>query len=508
MSEVPAPVPHVTRPAPLPARRRRWRKPVLIGLGMFLLVGGTALGIWLYLTGEADARLREAIAEADRLDPGWRLEELEARRATVRDEENSAPLIMRIAKQMPQDWGADQRFWALFEDDDPEPQLNTEQIKALREELGRAAAALAEARKLKDFPKGRFPITYAADGISTNLPHIRQPRQVATMLEGQAELLSQEGAADAAVEACQAMLNCGRSLGDEPTSLTQLVRIAVRTMSCRSIERTLAHGEPSVPSLLRLQQLLELEEPEPLVLYGARGDRASLDRMMAAIQRGECSIKEIQLGIKMATIKPGMTPDALVLAEDLVNSPLGLKHQRAGMLRYMNRVVEALKVPNPGQMKRLRALEAELPTQPVLVKLFIPAVSAVAEAEQRNRALLQCSIVALAAERYRRERGNWPAAPSQLTAKGYLKRWPEDPYDGAPVRWKRLKDGVVIYTLGPDGADNGGTLNREMPLANGADIGFRLWDVAHRRQPPRPPRPREPGPPDEEPGEVPNEKGP
>jgi hypothetical protein len=87
---------------PVPQRKaRRWRKPLLIALGMLLLVGGTALGLFLYLAGEADARLREAMAEADRLDPGWRLEELEARRPVVPDEENSALLVMRAAKLMP-----------------------------------------------------------------------------------------------------------------------------------------------------------------------------------------------------------------------------------------------------------------------------------------------------------------------------------------------------------------------------------------------------------------------
>ena len=41
----------------------------------------------------------------------------------------------------------------------------------------------------------------------------------------------------------------------------------------------------------------------------------------------------------------------------------------------------------------------------------------------------------------------------------------------------------VFYTSVPDGQDNGGNLNRDRPLDPGTDLGFRLWDVARRRQP-------------------------
>jgi hypothetical protein len=73
---------------------------------------------------------------------------------------------------------------------------------------------------------------------------------------------------------------------------------------------------------------------------------------------------------------------------------------------------------------------------------------------------------------------------------------PLDPYDGQPLRCRRLKDGVVAYSVGPDGKDDGGNLRPEQAEegaeGGGLDVGFRLWDVAHRRQPPRPPPPKPP----------------
>jgi hypothetical protein len=95
----------------------------------------------------------------------------------------------------------------------------------------------------------------------------------------------------------------------------------------------------------------------------------------------------------------------------------------------------------------------------------------------------------VAAERYRKEHGRWPENMAALVTAGLLKEVPTDPFDGQPLRWRRLPKGIVVYSVGPDGKDNGGNINRANPVAVGTDLGFQLWDVAHRRQPPRPPRP-------------------
>jgi hypothetical protein len=501
-------------PPASPVRQPRWRARsilLLVGLSV-LLIGGTGIGLYLYHAGAADAALSEAFAEADRLDPGWRLEELEARRATVPEKENSALQVIRAKKLIPQNWGADERFSNLFLDlyeDGPERQLNAEQLKALRAELARAPAALAEARKLKDLPRGRFPITYTRDWISTLRPN-QDAREVGNLLEQQALLQAQEGSPDEALESGRAIVNCARSQGDEPFLITHLVRISLLAVARGSMERTLAQGEPSEPALRALQRLLEEEESQSLLLNAVRGERAGLDRMMEAAQAGEGLDTLEELG-KWGD-KKARSPH---FAEILRNSPLGIKHQRAAALRYMNQLVEAAKLPWAKQAERWRELDADIQKQPDLVRLLVPACSKVAAAERRTRAWLRSAIAALATERFRRERSRWPAGPAELTAAGYLKAWPEDPSNGAPLRFKRLKDGVVIYALGPDGKDNGGKLHYvrdEVPGEpegqGGLDYGFRLWDVPHRRQPPLPPRPKDPMPGEEGPDMPPEEKGP
>ena len=69
---------------------------------------------------------------------------------------------------------------------------------------------------------------------------------------------------------------------------------------------------------------------------------------------------------------------------------------------------------------------------------------------------------------------------------GLLKAVPNDPYvAGQSIKFARSADGLIVYTTGADGKDDGGKLNADAKKV-GFDFGFRLWDVAARRQPPLP----------------------
>ena len=87
-------------PARLPRRRRRMR----IVLGILLACAVLATAYILILLHLADKDLRDAIAEADRLDPGWRLEELEAKRADISEEQNSARVVLSAERLLVQPW--------------------------------------------------------------------------------------------------------------------------------------------------------------------------------------------------------------------------------------------------------------------------------------------------------------------------------------------------------------------------------------------------------------------
>ncbi len=91
-----SPPPTMTSQAPRPPRKRLRRILVLAILGA---VAATAavVGYFIRQSYLSEQALAEAIAETDRLDPGWRLMELEASRKPVPPEEDSAALVARTA---------------------------------------------------------------------------------------------------------------------------------------------------------------------------------------------------------------------------------------------------------------------------------------------------------------------------------------------------------------------------------------------------------------------------
>ncbi|HEY7154459.1 MAG TPA: hypothetical protein VH575_10915, partial [Gemmataceae bacterium] len=371
---------------------------------------------------------------------------------------------------------------------EPQRQLSKEQIDALRVEMERASLAVPKARKLADMPEGRYPITYAEDFYSTLLPHIQNAREVAHLLAYDALLQSQDDDAEAALTSCRAIVNTARSIGDEPQLICQLVRIACRQQAVGALERTLAQGQPAGASLRDVQQLLEKEEPEPLLLIGVRGERAGGARYLAHLEAAPGLLARRKIVLSFFGNESHDSQFTLMAVLPLF-STASLEWQRAAHLRFLTQLVEAAKLPPDQQQAEIERLEKSAKDQPFLVRLIAPSLSKTMASCRRSRVQLRCAAVALATERYRLDKKKWPDKLETLHEAGYLHEVPMDLFDDQPLRMRRMEDGLLIYSVGRDGQDNGGHIDRNKPFLKGTDIGFRLWDADKRRQPPAPRKP-------------------
>src|SRR5260370_752405 len=139
-----------------PAKRRRW--PIV--LACLLGLAAVPIAGYLYLAQSADRELEAAIEEADRLDPGWRYDDLLADRKPISDEENPAVLVGKVdALLRPEPFNVTEKNYRLFDNLPSINRLNGPQIAALRAAFTRHAEAVKLARTLKDLPgEGRFAI--------------------------------------------------------------------------------------------------------------------------------------------------------------------------------------------------------------------------------------------------------------------------------------------------------------------------------------------------------------
>jgi hypothetical protein len=284
---------------------------------------------------------------------------------------------------------------------------------------------------------------------------------------------------DGALRSCRAILNAARSLGDEPLLLSQLIRISGVFVACQSIERTLAQGEPSPDDMASLQKLLEDEDAFPDLLLALRGERAALHQVIECVKRGEVSVDDLagsRSNWMERTARSAWSMDA--------------RRDHALFLSFIARRIEEVQRPMHEQAELEKAFERdirELPKNAFLTRNLIPGIAKMGESDRRKHAAVRCTIAALAVERYRQEKKAWPNDLAQLCP-AYLAAVPVDPFDGKPLRYRRVADGVFLYSSGTDGVDNGGALNRDFNTVPGTDMGIRLWDAAQRRQ--RPPENR------------------
>jgi hypothetical protein len=440
---------------------------------------GLAVAALNHVLSSMDKELQEAIAETDRLDPGWRIPELALKRAVIPDEENSALVLMAAHGLLPTSWPywdfpratqnqkrsneeaqiSQHTFWDL----EPCVQLDQCQGKALRDELGRAGDALAAARKVANKPRGRY----------SNSTIRFDTYRIGHLLAYDVLLRAQDKDMDEALTSCRAVLNCGRSIGDEPELLPVLARIDLNRLAAKMIERTLAQGEISEAVLSSIQRDLEEEAEQPLFLIAARGERARMDQWMQDVQTG--------------VVKPNWPLSSTYDPLPRLRLPAVLRNARATLLKRSNRYVELAKLPIEQQVGPIVEMSNELSLDQQGFPFFArPQLDAqiVMFKFHPNCAVLRCAAGIVAVERYRLANKRWPDSLISLVP-AYLPRMLLDPYTGEPLRYRRLDDGVVIYSVGRDGQDNGGKLADATEIET--DLGFRLWDVPQRRQPPKSP---------------------
>jgi hypothetical protein len=166
--------------------RRGWR-PWVIGVGISVLVV-LALGVgWhLYQRSAADRRLGEAIAALDAADPGcaWRRSKRIGRSCRTRSTGCSTGRARCDAETVA---GAPaEPEWNNL----PPPQrLDAKTADAYRAERDKHLEAVALARRMTEFERGRHQIEYAEDYFSTKLPHCDASREIGWLLGIDAILL-------------------------------------------------------------------------------------------------------------------------------------------------------------------------------------------------------------------------------------------------------------------------------------------------------------------------------
>jgi hypothetical protein len=446
---------------------RRWIKRSLIVLSIFV---APPLGLYFYTSWRAERELAEVLAELDANEAPWRWDDVmivkpkaedEAVRTTIESAHRLMParFLDRIQKKV-----EDREMpWRL---------LTAHDAEIYAAELEAAAPAIREARKLAVSPKGQFrtlPSIEQPFEVSDDLHHCRQ---LALMLQYDAIWRAHLGELDAAMDDFLAIVRLGRTLDEEASMQAQRLRIMLQSsIALWSLESTLALGQAPPHQLELLQRALDELDPETAVKIGLRGERARVHQLFESLAAASDSLAN-----HVAPAKGGALWNEAV---QRLHLRAKVKDLHVWSLRHLTAALKILDAPERERQVRIRALQEHEKEMPAPIGWT--GHSVMLTTHQWGEVRRRCAIAALACERFRRKHERWPKTLGELCPE-FLTGVPRDPCADLPLQLRPTTNGVVVYSVGPEGKLHGAAYDVTPPNHYERLYEFRLWDVPFRRQ--------------------------
>lgn len=454
---------------------RKWIvRSLLVSFLLFLLFLGKVYWDWRSTRRAGEEHLARVMKELDESEPGWREVFDNRNQRLAPPERNSANLALTEVQSLPKpvsDW------MKRLELPDVDPNLipSDELQKDIRLNLEPVSASVAKLRQLTTtLPNSGFRFHMKEPNpLDTLMEDQQQFRRVSHMLKIDTLRLIAENRPDEAVHNVRALCGAPRAFGDEPVLISQLVRMALAAIAVNVLENVLGTTEPR-RELDILQRELHDESEFPRFRVAMTGERYFFFHMLENLDNGTMTIAEL------ASEKPDLWSR---VSYSLFSRYL--PEQQAYALELATNLIRDNDLPQPERSQsvadRLAQIHFLNRHHYSLIRLIMPAMDKVEQADQRIVTQLRCAVVALACERFRIANGRWPSTLGEIP-KSILANVPNDPFTGEPLMMTRTEVGLNIYSTGKDGIDDGGeVLNPKMEF--GSDIGFRLYDPAHRRKP-------------------------
>lgn len=452
------------------SRRRKWL--VAIASCLLMLCGITGL-YRHFLTKKVESRL-EALREAG---VPTTIEELKKLRPPLPDEENSALFVERafpalvtpnsLPNSIQRNLPAHQAYFPRRSE--PLPIEMRESIGSI---LSSNKTALSILQTSPDLRKARYAVHWTPASLKFSTQH-RSVLTINKLLFWDTYYQAESSRVDKAVNSIQSLLDLAISFKNEPFWNFRNLKNPCLNYAVEGYERLLNRNHLSISELETLRNsFFQVEKLDilPSYLTGLRFYAIDAYRPPQSVStrfpRGPSAFVE-QLRIQL---------------QFQIFSAAGVRDR--GLISDLDRLEDFDQVarspfPERYEMARDQMLRADRSQSRSMRNsmfgsqmLFEQVVKLDAEFAA------QCRIVltSLAIERFRlRNKDKIPVLLSELVP-GFMSKIPKDPFDGQPIRFTPLQKGYRVYSIGADGADNGGAelarkRTTKMPMAN-YDITF------------------------------------
>jgi len=396
----------------------------------------------------------------------------------VADADNAAKLYEQAAATM----AADPACWAA---DSPMNAVNPEVAGAtVTDLLSRHTATLETIRRAADRDNCRFTRDWTRPSIDMLLPELQSLRLAGRFLALAARRAAAEGRIEEALADTVRVQRIGRHAATEPILISQLVGTALDAVALDALADILPALGPDDLGRLDAPAVHDLVGPPPSIFRGFIGEEAFGLSTFADFADARSKVD----GLWQLTGNPDLAPGTL---SRFVSAPASvlfrvflLPFDIASHRRMLHdyRQLAALNFDRPQrhaeQQKQIAAIEAALQKDhpPGLVSgVLKPAMAQVFQSQTRTVAHHRAAAALVAATKRRLENGSLPESLEALVP-GELPTLPLDPFTtDAPLRLKATPEEFLVWSIGPDGEDDGGPQPPDAEHdAGNDDIGLRM----------------------------------
>ena len=287
----------------------------------------------------------------------------------------------------------------------------------------------------------RFDHDYDA-GIHMLLTHLAEMRHLARILAANVCLEARAGSPVNAWERIPTQLRLADALLDEPVIISQLVRVRMIELTCRTIRKLCEIAPPTEQQSRDITSVLEsFDSVRPLV-FAIDSERLLIGEWFFNLPKSKL-LKEPDildwpddfLGVVKIYFKPTFLAD------------------RATYLRIMQEYAQL--VERPPSREVIQALEekaeAAFERYP-LTRVLTPGMSSLRRIHNQMLAELRIVRTGLALLQYKQSNNTFPATLEAIGLSDI-----GDPFSDGPLLYRSEADGFVLYSIGPDRKDNGGS---------------------------------------------------
>ena len=365
----------------------------------------------------------------------------------------------------------------------------------------RAALALGDPNNMLSVEEGDLL-------IGLPLRFLQPMRSMARLLQADARFAVQAGDPSRAVDDCIAMLDVARLCQQDPMLLSQLTGLAIRSLAHSTVLELLSTD--SVGSDDRLLQRLAQALSVPIDPVSFAGERMILEDIMQRFysvdEHGDGvflvsglpeAYRMTSIGMPRLIMTNGVRLHELVL-QPFVARAAGTRKQVLATFEGLVSEARKLRDTNPWAIDwtALETRQEALVSNGLLrgvhrfpLPLVTPGFGPLVIASQGSRFMHHCVRLMVALHQFRIRHGHWPQALEALQP-DLLTDLPRDPYDGALLRYEVRDDHPVVWSVGLDGIDHGGSfaakpspfmLRRPPPASDSRsvpELDDRIWPVA------------------------------